>query len=74
LTSGRRHLIRATLRAEEARLSSFGVARVHRTRLVNVKRMVAVKWRPSGDFEVRLDTGEVLAGSRRFKAAVAGIV
>jgi LytTr DNA-binding domain len=74
LTSGRRHLIRATLRAEEARLSSFGVARVHRTRLVNVKRMVAVKWRPSGDFEVRLDTGEVLAGSRRFKATVAGIV
>ena len=74
LTSGRRHLIRATLRAEEARLSSFGVARVHRTRLVNVKRMVAVKWRPSGDFEVRLDTGEVVAGSRRFKATVAGIV
>jgi hypothetical protein len=74
LTSGRRHLIRATLRAEEARLSSFGVARVHRTRLVNVKRMVAVKWRPSGDFEVRLDTGEVLAGSRRFKATVAGLV
>jgi LytTr DNA-binding domain len=74
LSSGRRHLIRATLRAEEARLSSFGVARVHRTRLVNVNRMVAVKWRPSGDFEVRLDTGEVVAGSRRFKATVAGIV
>ena len=74
LTSGRRHLIRATLRAEEARLSSFGVARVHRTRLVNVKRMVAVKWGPSGDFEVRLDTGEVVVGSRRFKATVAGIV
>jgi hypothetical protein len=74
LSSGRRHLIRATLRAEETRLSSFGVARVHRTRLVNVKRMVAVKWRPSGDFEVRLDTGEVVAGSRRFKATVAGIV
>lgn len=74
LTGHRRHLIRATLRAEEARLSSFGVARVHRTRLVNVKRMVAVKWRPSGDFEVRLDTGEVVAGSRRYKATVAGIV
>jgi LytTr DNA-binding domain len=74
LTGGRRHLIRATLRTEEARLSSFGVARVHRTRLVNVKRMVAVRWRPSGDFEVRLDTGEVVVGSRRFKATVAGIV
>jgi hypothetical protein len=74
LTGGRRHLIRATLRAEEARLSSFGVARVHRTRLVNVKRMVAVRWRPSGDFEVRVDTGEVVVGSRRFKGTVAGIV
>jgi hypothetical protein len=74
LTGGRRHLIRATLRAEEARLSSFRVARVHRTRLVNVKRLVAVRWRPSGDFEVRLDTGEVVVGSRRFKATVAGIV
>jgi hypothetical protein len=73
LTDRRRHLIRATLRDEEARLSSFGVVRVHRTRLVNVKRMVEVKWKPSGDFEVRLDTGEVVVGSRRFKASLARI-
>ena len=73
LTDRRRHLIRTTLRAEEARLSSFGVVRVHRTRLVNVRRMVAVEWRPSGDFKMRLDTGEVVVGSRRFKASVAGI-
>jgi DNA-binding LytR/AlgR family response regulator len=73
LTGGRRHLIRATLRAEEARLARFGIARVHRTRLVNVKRVVALAWRPSGDFELRLDTGEVVAGSRRFRAAVAGL-
>lgn len=32
-----------------------------------------VAWRASGDFELRLDTGETLAGSRRFKAAVATI-
>lgn len=73
LAGGRRHLIRATLQAEEARLARFGIARVHRTRLVNVKRIVALEWRPSGDFEVRLDTGEVATGSRRFKEAVAGI-
>jgi DNA-binding LytR/AlgR family response regulator len=73
LAGGRRHLIRATLQAEEARLARFGIARVHRTRLVNVKRIVALEWRPSGDFEVRLDTGEVAAGSRRFKEAVAGV-
>ncbi len=73
LMEQRRHLIRATLQAEEARLAPFGIARVHRSRLLNLKRIVALQWRPSGDFEVRLDTGEIVFGSRRFKAAVAGI-
>jgi DNA-binding LytR/AlgR family response regulator len=73
LTGRRKHLIRTTLQAEEARLAPFGIARVHRSRLINLKRVVALQWRPSGDFEVRLDTGETVPGSRRFKAAVAGI-
>jgi DNA-binding LytR/AlgR family response regulator len=73
LADGRVHLIRATLQAEEARLGRFGIARVHRTRLVNVKRIVALEWRPSGDFELRLDTGVLVAGSRRFREAVAFI-
>lgn len=71
LTGGRTHLIRATLQAEEARLARFGLARVHRTRLVNLARVVALEWRASGDFELRLDTGVTVAGSRRFKEAVA---
>ena len=71
LTGERKHLIRATLQVEEARLAPFGIARVHRSRLVNLKRIVVLQWRPSGDFELRLDTGEVVVGSRRFKAAVA---
>jgi hypothetical protein len=73
LTDRRKHLIRATLQAEETRLAPFGIARVHRSRLLNLKRIVALQWRPSGDFEIRLDTGESVCGSRRFKAAVAGI-
>jgi DNA-binding LytR/AlgR family response regulator len=73
LTGHRSHLIRTTLQAQEARLAPFGIARVHRRRLVNLKRVVALEWRASGDFELRLDTGETLAGSRRFKAAVATI-
>ena len=73
LTGQRRHLIRTTLQAEETRLAAFGIARVHRSRLLNLKRIVALQWRPSGDFEVRLDTGETVLGSRRFKAVVAGI-
>jgi hypothetical protein len=70
LTNGRTHLIRTTLQAEAARLAPFGIVRVHRSRLVNPKRIVALEWRASGDFEIRLDTGETIAGSRRFKAAV----
>jgi LytTr DNA-binding domain len=73
LTGGRSHLIRATLQAQEARLAPFGFVRLHRSRLIHPRRIVAVEWRASGDFEVRLDTGETVAGSRRFKAAVAGI-
>jgi DNA-binding LytR/AlgR family response regulator len=73
LTDRRNHLIRTTLQAQEARLAPFGIARVHRSRLVNLKRVVALEWRASGDFELRLDSGETVTGSRRFKAAVAGI-
>jgi hypothetical protein len=73
LTGLRRHLIRATLQAEEARLAPFGIARVHRSRLINLKHVVALQWRSSGDFEIRLDSGNTVPGSRRFKAVVAGM-
>jgi DNA-binding LytR/AlgR family response regulator len=73
MATGRRHLVRTTLQAEAERLSKYGIARVHRTRLVNVKRIAAVCWRPSGDFDLRLDNGETVAGSRRYKASVAGV-
>jgi hypothetical protein len=71
--SGPRHLIRSTLRDEEARLSRFGMARVHRTRLINLRRVVAITWRKSGDFELRLDTGESVMGSRRHRGAITGL-
>jgi hypothetical protein len=73
LTGRRNHLIRTTLQAQELRLAPFGIVRVHRGRLVNLKRVVALEWRAAGDFELRLDSGARFAGSRRFKAAVAGI-
>jgi DNA-binding LytR/AlgR family response regulator len=69
--SGQRHLIRTTLRDEEMRLSPLGIARVHRSRLVNMRRIVAIAWRPSGDFDLRLDTAATVVGSRRYRAAVA---
>ena len=73
LTDRRRHLIRSTLQAELVRLAAFGIVRVHRTRLINPKRVVALEWGPSGDFKIRLDSGETVPGSRRFKSAVAGL-
>jgi hypothetical protein len=38
-----------------------------------LQRIVAVAWRPSGDFEMRLDSEDVIVGSRRYKTAVSGI-
>jgi LytTr DNA-binding domain len=73
LTDRRKHLIRSTLQAELSRLAPFGIVRVHRTRLINLKRIVALEWGPSGDFKIRLDSGEIVPGSRRFKSAIEGL-
>lgn len=70
LSGGRNRLIRTTLASEEALLQPFRIVRVHRTRLVNLDHVVEVMSRPSGDFELRLDTGETVAGSRRYRAAI----
>jgi DNA-binding LytR/AlgR family response regulator len=69
----RRHLIRGTLAAEETRLKPFGFSRVHRTKLVNTHRIAVIEPRPNGDFALRMDNGEVIAGSRRYKDAVVAI-
>lgn len=73
LASGKRHLIRATLQAEEERLAPLGFARIHRARLVNAGRIRRLTVRPSGDFEVEMDTGAVFAGSRRYRAGLGNI-
>jgi LytTr DNA-binding domain len=73
LASGKRHLIRATLAGEEERLVPFGLVRVHRTRLVNARRVKRVTTLASAGFEVELDTGEIVVGSRRYRRRVAGL-
>jgi DNA-binding LytR/AlgR family response regulator len=70
LVGGTTHLVRATLAKEEPRLQPFGIVRVHRTRMVNLHRVVGVSPRSSGDFELRLDNGEIVTGSRRYRAAI----
>jgi DNA-binding LytR/AlgR family response regulator len=68
-----RHLIRGTLAGEETRLKPYGFVRIHRTRLVNMMRVVAIETRSNGDFVAKMDTGETIAGSRRYRDAVAAI-
>jgi DNA-binding LytR/AlgR family response regulator len=73
LADGRTHLVRGTLAAEEARLVKFNIVRVHRTRLVNLTRVRGLKTGANGDFELTLDTGRTISGSRRYRGAVASI-
>jgi len=62
-------LHRAPLAEMERRLADAGFVRIHRSRLVRRAAIASVETRPSGDFAVRLVTGETLAGSRRFRTA-----
>ena len=73
MADGRTHLVRGTLAAEEARLTKFSIVRVHRTRLVNLSRVTTLRAGPNGDFELTLDTGQAVSGSRRYRDAVASI-
>jgi hypothetical protein len=73
LTGGRTHLVRGTLAAEESRLTKFNIVRVHRTRLVSLFRVTGLRAGGSGDFELTLDTGDVIPGSRRYRAAITSI-
>ncbi|KJC55774.1 histidine kinase [Bradyrhizobium sp. LTSPM299] len=72
LANGSSHLIRGTLAAAETELARFKLARVHRTRLVNLARVTGVELKPSGDFELSCDNGQMIQGSRRYRSAIAG--
>jgi hypothetical protein len=73
LANGTSHLVRGTLAGAEAELSRFNLARIHRTRLANLARVTGVEMKPSGDFELTLDTGHTIQGSRRYRKAVAAL-
>lgn len=59
-------LHRTTLAAMEAELGD-GFARVHRSRLVRRDAVREVRGTPSGDFELVLEDGRTVAGSRRYR-------
>lgn len=66
-TANRTHLVRGTLAAWEARLTTKGFVRVHRSRLVNRARIISIRPTASGDVEITLSDGRTLAGSRRYR-------
>lgn len=67
-TRGGAVLHRASLVQIERRLAGF--VRIHRSRLVSRAAVAQVETKSSGDFNLRLTSGETLAGSRRFRAAL----
>ena len=73
LADGGNHLVRGTLAAAETQLARHNLARIRRTRLANLDRVKAVELKPSGDFELTFDTGQTVAGSRRYRSAIASL-
>ena len=68
MAGGRTHLMQGNAgRRGSAADAAYNIVRVHRTRLVNLARVSALKAGPSGDFELTLDTGQVVSGSRRYR-------
>jgi hypothetical protein len=67
---GASHLARGTLAAFEQKLAGRGFVRVHRSRLVNRKRVTAFRPTPSGDLEITMDDGRTIAGSRRYRSGM----
>ncbi|MBD3728967.1 MAG: LytTR family transcriptional regulator [Sphingomonadales bacterium] len=67
---GRALLHRATLASMEQVLAGEGIVRVHRSRLVRRSAIRQVASQQSGDFDLVLDDGTRLRGSRRYRAAI----
>lgn len=71
LQDGMTHLIHGTLASTENRLKPLNFVRVHRTRLVNTAWIKELEPGTDGDFTVVLRNGQTVAGSRRYRHALA---
>jgi len=72
LADGRRPLMRATLAETAEQLTPHGLARTHRSWLVNKRRIAQIEPAGSGDFKLSLGEGVEAPLSRRFKGAIEG--
>lgn len=62
------HLVRRTLAEFQTELPGGDFARVHRSHIVNRAAITRVDSRPSGDMDITLSNGAVVAASRRYKS------
>ncbi len=69
-TAERSWLARRTLAQVEQELAELGFVRIHRSRLVNARRVRSAESRQNGDFVVTLDTGTQVGGGRRWRDAL----
>ena len=72
LADGRRPLMRQTLAETAQQLTPHGLARTHRSWLVNKGRIAQIEPAGSGDFKLTLGEGVEAPLSRRFKGAIEG--
>jgi LytTr DNA-binding domain len=72
LADGRRPLMRQTLAETAEQLTPHGLARTHRSWLVNKARVAQIEPAGSGDFKLTLGEGVEAPLSRRFKGAIEG--
>lgn len=68
--AGRRHLYRSPISRLVGRLDPRRFVRIHRSVVVNVERVRAMQPTPQGDWRLRLDNGEELRLSRRYRDAL----
>jgi two-component system LytT family response regulator len=68
------HLMSETLTAMEARLDPERFVRIHRGRMVNVSRILAVHSLAGGSFELEMKSGIRLSTGRQFRGAVQALL
>jgi two-component system, LytTR family, response regulator len=63
-------LLRETLSAMEERLSPHGFVRIHRSTIVNVRRVTELRSLSNAEFSVGLADGTILKLSRNYREAL----
>ena len=68
------HLLRESISSFDGRLSGRGFARIHRSTIVNLSKIVQLQPCPNGEFMVGLRCGKELSLSRTFRDRIEGFL